>query len=325
MVKLFQGLKFGRSKSKDLRRSSSMANQSLSSFSLGSTPDQSLSGGEPLSRRISTGGMSIQTEAERQRSQEYKGTSVPMRKSNTSESLVERPRIIYPSVAQGGISKQNIRRLKAEATPEPEFQEWGNPSGNRVSTSAEDEDDGSGLAWLKKRKRERELREKAAKEAAEQEKGPQGAPPQAETAPDVGPPVIVTSQEESESILPGLTTPATNMSNVEDKAAEQGDSDGEDEEESDNDDGSDSEGEEDMTAAELEEEERLLEEARRTTGGAGKEKYHDHDRREATHMVEAPVRGLRPTSSRSGSRGGSSVGSSSLPVELPMFASTSVA
>jgi len=129
---------------------------------------QWLNGGESLSRSISTGAGSA--DIERQRKEEFRSSGIPLKKSSTQESnksyAKKQParRILYPSVAQGGIRKRDIRT--AEKDKEPEFVEWTNPSARTGmnTTQQADDDDGSGMAWLKKRRAERE---KKAKEEAE--------------------------------------------------------------------------------------------------------------------------------------------------------------
>lgn len=174
LSKLLQPLKLGRSKSREsdkLNSPDSDHGNNVNRLSLSTSPSTSLSqwmnGGESLTRSISTGAGSA--DIERQRKEEFRSSGVPLKKSSTQESSKsysqKQPtrRILYPSVAQGGVRKRDIRR--APQVEEPEFVEWTNPSArNGLVKKDEDEDDGSGMAWLKKRRAERE---KKAKEDAE--------------------------------------------------------------------------------------------------------------------------------------------------------------
>lgn len=171
LAKLLQPLKLGRAKSRESDKSHSPDSDSNRlSLSLSASPSTSLAhwmnGGEPLSRSISTGAGSA--DIERQRKEEFKSSGVPLIKSSTTESIKKQQptrRILYPSVAQGGVRKRDIKIL--QPVKEPEFVEWTNPSARTGMNGAQqdDDDDGTGMAWLKKRRAERER--KAKEEAAE--------------------------------------------------------------------------------------------------------------------------------------------------------------
>lgn len=161
LSKLLQPLKLGRSKSRDNNSQPLSPDGSLinsppnSSFALA----QWLNGGEPLSRSISSGAGSI--DLDRQRREEFRSSGVPLKKS-FSQEVQGAPvrRVAYPSVAQGGTRRRDAMRQgpTGPKIEEPEFVEWSNPSLGGSATN--DEDDGSGMAWLKKRRAEKERKAK---------------------------------------------------------------------------------------------------------------------------------------------------------------------
>lgn len=160
--KLLNSLGIGRRKSgeRSLDRTSSIES-STSARNISAW----MSGGEPLSRRISTGGISSGFDSEQRGAAEFETMGVPMRRTKSTDK--DQPaRRAYPSVAQGGQRRQ--RETSANSTvEEPAFQEWTNPTaGNSITgsgTTQVEEDDGSGMAWLRKRRLERE--QKAREEA----------------------------------------------------------------------------------------------------------------------------------------------------------------
>ena len=177
--KLLNPLKLGRSsKDKELKRTTSLESNGGGAGSLSTSAPVSpalaswLSGSsEPLGRRISTGVVGDQPSRERARAEESRPTGIPMRLSTTQESDgpgagMPRPRKAYPSVAQGGRGRRRQIRTSAQSA-EPVFREWTNPT--LGSSSNADEEDGSGMAWLKKRRAEREAKEKEEKERAARE------------------------------------------------------------------------------------------------------------------------------------------------------------
>ena len=96
----------------------------------------------------------------------FKSSGVPLRKASTWEPGEKRkPRPVYPSVAQKSRNRASIDVPKLKADPHaPAFNEWGNgPSVGSVGQgpTTEDADDGSGMAWIKKRRLQREAEAKA--------------------------------------------------------------------------------------------------------------------------------------------------------------------
>ncbi|BGP14065.1 hypothetical protein JCM10213_002360 [Rhodosporidiobolus nylandii] len=156
---------------------------------------QTQSTGAALSRRSSI-------DASSAASRPKGSTGIPMRKASTweagdsaavgrtaagapvyyaSPARSSRKRAMYPPVAQR--SRNPVRSLSAVRAAvqveEPKFEEWGGIAGSAVGGGAragnggrmqavpqDEEDDGSGLAWLKKRRAEREKREREAAEKA---------------------------------------------------------------------------------------------------------------------------------------------------------------
>ena len=102
--------------------------------------------------------------SERQRIDDLRPTGAPLSKSLSTDAAdsVPRPRKAYPSVAQGGNRRRAPRYAKK--AEEPEFVEWSHSSG--LIGAAAEEDDGSGVAWLKKRREERARKAKEDAEAA---------------------------------------------------------------------------------------------------------------------------------------------------------------
>lgn len=109
----------------------------------------------------------------------FRPTGIPMRKTRTWESgdsggPRESRRAQYPPVAQ---RSRTARRPVSISAPDPTFNEWG--AGSSVGSVAsrgsakveEDEDDGGGMAWIKKRRAQREAeRKKAEEEEAERKR-----------------------------------------------------------------------------------------------------------------------------------------------------------
>ena len=315
--KFLHSLSFGRLRSKEgsvkRKSSSDVVNISPSPTSgRNLDPEVVLAGGEALSRRISTGGMSWRNALEQQRAADFRSSGVPMRRTTTQDS--DRPRLAYPSIAQNSLRRLSIgtKPEKSEPEPEPEFMEWSNPSA--TCNPNEGEDDGSGIAWLKKRRRKREIdtrkeQEQATEDAihqmekvSPQKDGLQKFRVEAVPAQSTSHGIAIRNAVYSAvtAISEGRTADAAAELDTADEIAEEEDADAEEEEEGDiNGDALEDEGE-DLTTADIEEEERLAEEARKTTGGAGKEKYHDHDHKSFTHHVEAPKNKVKsPALSRS--------------------------
>jgi len=182
LSKFLQPLKLGRSKSRESdKANNSPDSDSFShshSLSLSTSPSTSLSqwlnGGESLARSISGGAGA--SDIERKRKEEFRSSGVPLKKSNTQESQApSQPhrRILYPSVAQGGVRRRDRQHQEQrQAAEEPVFIEWSNPSAVKSraamngNNNDEDEDDGSGMAWLKKRRAERERKAREEAEAS---------------------------------------------------------------------------------------------------------------------------------------------------------------
>lgn len=169
-AKLLRPLTFGLGRKKSSRRSPS-ADSRASGTTLSRTSSMESDAGKighDLSRVSSTtssnGGAP------------FKSSGVPLRKASTWEPGEKRKsRPVYPSVAQ---KSRNARRAPVDVTKiradpaAPAFNEWGTGAsvgsvGARPGASAEDGDDGSGMAWIKKRRlqREEEARKKAEEEA----------------------------------------------------------------------------------------------------------------------------------------------------------------
>jgi hypothetical protein len=184
LSKFLQPLKLGRSKSRESdKANNSPDSDSFShshSLSLSTSPSTSLSqwlnGGESLARSISGGAGA--SDIERKRKEEFRSSGVPLKKSNTQESQApsSQPhrRILYPSVAQGGIRRRDRQHQEQrQAAEEPVFIEWSNPSAVKSraamkgnNNDEDEDDDGSGMAWLKKRRAERERKAREEAEAS---------------------------------------------------------------------------------------------------------------------------------------------------------------
>lgn len=106
----------------------------------------------------------------------FRPTGIPMRKTRTWESgdsggPRESRRAQYPPVAQ---RSRTARRPMSISAPDPTFNEWGagqsvGSVGSKKAAAEDDEDDGGGMAWIKKRRAQREA-EKAAAEEAERKR-----------------------------------------------------------------------------------------------------------------------------------------------------------
>ncbi|ORY56447.1 hypothetical protein BCR35DRAFT_214380 [Leucosporidium creatinivorum] len=107
----------------------------------------------------------------------FRPTGIPMRKTRTWESNDsggprESRRAQYPPVAQ---RSRTARRPLSISAPDPTFNEWGAGAsvgsvGGKSAAADEDEDDGGGMAWIKKRRAQREAEKKAAEEEAERKR-----------------------------------------------------------------------------------------------------------------------------------------------------------
>ncbi|KAM0792215.1 hypothetical protein ACM66B_004911 [Microbotryomycetes sp. NB124-2] len=156
-AKLLRPLGFGSSKKKK-RSSSSTRSSGTDSLSRQSSNESELS---RVSSNVDGGRQS---------------TGIPMRKTRTWESAEDvavSPRTgRKTNVATPGAKRPRasaIRRSKmsrsAPAAPDVDFNEWGSNQGvgsvrSSSAFQAEDEDDGSGMAWIRKRRAQREAEEK---------------------------------------------------------------------------------------------------------------------------------------------------------------------
>lgn len=141
--------------SKLFRRKKSSSVSSRDGFTLSEdspTTGSGLFGGFGLSKSLSASGSDSGS----------RRTGIPLRKVKTDDSVSSvnsRRKIVYPSVAQRSSSSRFTPAIEASRNDEPEFVEWGNYTsrgslGSRPSSI--DEDDGSGMAWVRKRRQERE-------------------------------------------------------------------------------------------------------------------------------------------------------------------------
>ncbi|SCZ95807.1 BZ3500_MvSof-1268-A1-R1_Chr8-1g09810 [Microbotryum saponariae] len=109
-----------------------------------------------------------------------RGTGIPMRKTATwesSDSIGASPareprRANYPPVAQR--SRNRASQALPLSISAPDFNEWGTAGSvgsftSKLGTSAADDDDGGGMAWIKKRRAQREA--EAKRKAEEEEAG----------------------------------------------------------------------------------------------------------------------------------------------------------
>lgn len=157
-AKLLRPLGFGSKKTK--RSSSSTRSSGTDSLSRQSSNESDVSRGSSLEAS-------------------YKSTGVPMRKTRTWDSdeqsgresrrTPQRPRARASAIRK---SKSSVSR-SAPAAPDVEFNEWGiNQGVGSVRTKSafqadEDEDDGSGMAWIRKRRAQREAEERKKQEEEE--------------------------------------------------------------------------------------------------------------------------------------------------------------
>ncbi|SCV66962.1 BQ2448_5608 [Microbotryum intermedium] len=160
--KLLRPLSFGMVGKKEKKKQASSVDGQSSSLSRTSSNDSD------VSRGTSVG------------SYEGRGTGIPMRKTATWESgdsigaspAREPRRANYPPVAQR--SRNRASQVLPLSISAPEFNEWGTAGSvgsftSKLSTSTADDDDGGGMAWIKKRRaqREAEAKRKAEEEEAE--------------------------------------------------------------------------------------------------------------------------------------------------------------
>jgi hypothetical protein len=140
-------------------------------------------------------------------------TGIPMRKTSSwgigDGDKQKKGRVQYPSVAQRSRHRSRGSEVSVSA---PAFVEWGNMgqgSNSRPLKSGAndvDDDDGSGMAWVKRRRAEREAAEKKEREEAEAKAA---LTEDASSEPRPIPPLIVTEAPSS-----GTTTPRNNQSGL---------------------------------------------------------------------------------------------------------------
>ena len=275
--KLFQSLGFGRSKNRDIDDVSGPMQDASPSPNFSSIPSSSSMTGSEGLRRIHSEAANGATSLEQERAKYFGMSSVSMQEAQTQQ--YDRPRMLYPSVAQGGVRKQDVKKWPMEATQEPEFVEWSNPTSSNPS---EPDDDGSGMAWLKKRRKEREVREKEEmneSQPIQQRREPVRIEFNNGTAASEAQLAHATGMQDPASRLGEVCRPLSLFEQ------EKRDIDYQDED----DDGVSVRGSEGDTStiAEREEGERLTEHVRRTTEGAGKEKYYNHSHQSFTHDLDS--------------------------------------